>query len=125
MTQPAALRLPRQPDDIDALLEQPDRLPNTSPIEATAPPQELEDAADVLLDTPLPVVNTTHPRIRSGELTTAQVRDRVYARGRTWISEVMLTGKERTIRACITSYHTTPEDIRALVRELEASLHEG
>ncbi|HET9133276.1 MAG TPA: aminotransferase class V-fold PLP-dependent enzyme [Gemmatimonadales bacterium] len=76
----------------------------------------------VVNDTPLPVVNTTHPRIRSGERTTAQVRDRVYARGRTWISEVMLTGRERTIRACITSYLTTAADVQVLVEELNAAV---
>lgn len=66
----------------------------------------------------LPVVNFTHPAIREGRTTTAAVRDAVYARGQAWISEVQLTGQGKALRACITSYETTPEDVEVLVGEL-------
>lgn len=74
----------------------------------------------VVNDTALPVVNFTHPDIRAGRTTTVAIRDAIYARGNAWISAVTLTGGEPTLRACITSYLTTPEDIAALVEELEA-----
>lgn len=74
----------------------------------------------VVNDTKLPVVNFTHPDIRAGRITNTAVRDAIYARGNAWISAVTLTGGEPTLRACITSYLTTPEDVAALVEELEA-----
>ncbi len=74
----------------------------------------------VVNDAVLPVVNFTHPDIREGRTTTAALRDAIYARGNAWISEVQLTGRERVLRACITSYETGPEDVQALVAELEA-----
>src|SRR5690606_30415946 len=72
----------------------------------------------VVNDAVLPVVNFTHSAIREGRTTTTAVRDAIYARGNAWISEVQLTGRERVLRACITSYETTPEDIVALTEEL-------
>lgn len=79
----------------------------------------LEAGWIVVNDAVLPVVNFTHPAIREGRTTTTAVRDALYARGRVWVSEVQLTGKERVMRACITSYETSPEDIEVLVDELE------
>lgn len=73
----------------------------------------------VVNDAILPVVNFTHAAIREGRTTTTAVRDALYARGNVWVSEVQLTGKERVMRACITSYETNPEDIEVLVWELE------
>lgn len=70
----------------------------------------------------LPVVNFTHPAIRDGRTTSAAVRDAIYARGTAWISEVQLTGRERVLRACITSYETMPDDIEALVCELQTAI---
>jgi glutamate/tyrosine decarboxylase-like PLP-dependent enzyme len=79
----------------------------------------LEAGWIVVNDAVLPVVNFTHPAIREGRTTTTAVRDALYASGRVWVSEVQLTGKERVMRACITSYETSPEDIEVLVDELE------
>ncbi len=76
----------------------------------------------VVNDTPLPVVNFTHADIRAGRIANTTIRDAIYARGTAWISAVTLTGGEPTLRACITSYLTTPDDIAALVSELEATI---
>jgi len=70
-------------------------------------------------ETPLPVVCFSHPDIQSGGLTTAAILDTIYARGRIWISDVLLGGRERVLRACITSYHTDETDIECLIEELE------
>lgn len=76
----------------------------------------------VVNETPLPVVCFTHPRIRAGERSTSEVLEVLYARGRAWISDVVLGGRERVLRACITSHRTTPDDVDVLVAELEHAL---
>jgi glutamate/tyrosine decarboxylase-like PLP-dependent enzyme len=75
-------------------------------------------------DTRLPVVCFTHPRITDGSTTTSAIRDAIYARGMAWISEVVLTGKGKALRACITSYLTQEDDLVALVEELHAAIGE-
>jgi aromatic-L-amino-acid decarboxylase len=70
-------------------------------------------------DTPLPVVCFSHPDIRSGGLTTGRILQSIYARGRVWISDVLLGGHERVLRACIPSYQPTEADIDCLIEELE------
>jgi glutamate/tyrosine decarboxylase-like PLP-dependent enzyme len=70
-------------------------------------------------ETPLPVVCFSHPDIQSGNLTTAVVLDTIYSRGRVWISDVLLGGRERILRACITSFRTNEADIECLIEELE------
>jgi glutamate/tyrosine decarboxylase-like PLP-dependent enzyme len=70
-------------------------------------------------DTPLPVVCFTHPDLEGGRPTVAEVAASVQARGRVWISEAVLGGRQRALRACITSYHTAEEDLAALVEEVE------
>ena len=69
--------------------------------------------------TPLPVVCFSHPNIQSGELTTGEILETIYARGRVWISDVVLGGQERVLRACITSFRTDEADIEELIAELE------
>ena len=69
--------------------------------------------------TPLPVVCFSHPDIRSGTLTTGDILATIYARGRVWISDVILGGQERVLRACITSFHSDEGDIECLIDELE------
>ncbi len=68
--------------------------------------------------TPLPVVCATHPRILEGAISTRAVVERAQARGQVWVSEVMLAGRIPAVRACVTNYRTTAEDIRFLVEEL-------
>ncbi len=70
----------------------------------------------------LPVVCFTHPKIQRGERTTQQILQMIYARGSVWISDVTLGGKERVLRACITSYATESEDLDCLIDEIEAAL---
>jgi aromatic-L-amino-acid decarboxylase len=73
----------------------------------------------VVNDTALPVVCFTHEDIRSGRLTTTAVLDAIYARGHVWISDVVPGGRERVLRACITSFQTEEGDLEALISELE------
>ena len=70
-------------------------------------------------ETPLPVVCFSHPDIRCGRLTTGKILLTIYARGRVWISDVILGGQERVLRACITSFRSDEEDIECLIEELE------
>lgn len=70
----------------------------------------------------LPVVCFTHPKIQCGERTTQQVLQAIYARGAVWISDVSLGGKDRVLRACITSYATESEDLDCLMGEVDAAL---
>jgi glutamate/tyrosine decarboxylase-like PLP-dependent enzyme len=76
----------------------------------------------VVNETPLPLACFTHPRLREGARTVEDVVRAVVARGRAWISDVVLDGDERVLRACITSFRTSPEDIEILLGELEAAL---
>jgi len=66
--------------------------------------------------TPLPVICATLPgppeRIRA-------VVGEVQRRGRAWVSEVVLAGRIRAVRACITSFRTTADDVAVLVEEME------
>ena len=73
----------------------------------------------VVNDTRLPVVCFTHPDIRDGRLATRQILKTIYQRGRVWISDVVLGGQERVLRACITSFRSDETDIECLIGELE------
>ncbi len=75
-------------------------------------------------DTRLPVACFTHADIRSGRCTTGQLLEVVYARGRVWISDVALGGKEAVLRACITSFSTGEADLDCLLEELEHARRE-
>jgi hypothetical protein len=46
--------------------------------------------------------------------------NRIYDHGRVWISDVILGGRERVLRACITSFRSNQSDIECLIEELEA-----
>jgi glutamate/tyrosine decarboxylase-like PLP-dependent enzyme len=73
----------------------------------------------VVNETMLPLVCFTHPDIRAGRLTTADVLREIYARGNVWISDVVLGGREHVLRACITSFKTDERDLRCLIEEIE------
>ena len=75
----------------------------------------------VVNDSPFPLVCFTHDRIRSGQTTTAKVVDAVRAGGQAWLSDVVVR-RERVLRACVTSYRTTEQDVDVLVSELERAL---
>jgi len=70
---------------------------------------------------PFPVSCVTHPRIESGEAGLDQVLARVLEAGRAWISTVRL-GDRRALRACVTSFRTTEEDVEVLVEEMGTAL---
>lgn len=70
-------------------------------------------------ETPLPVVCFSHPDIQRGILTTAKILHGIYIRGKVWISDVVLGGQERVLRACITSFRSDESDIECLIEELE------
>jgi glutamate/tyrosine decarboxylase-like PLP-dependent enzyme len=76
----------------------------------------------VVNETPLPVVCFTHEKIEAGAPAPRTVVDRVNGSGRAWISEVLLSGERKALRACITSYRTGPEDVGILIGELERAL---
>jgi glutamate/tyrosine decarboxylase-like PLP-dependent enzyme len=76
----------------------------------------------LVADTPLPLVCFTHPDIEAGRVSVDDVIRRIYARRRTWISPVLLGTRIRALRACITSYETEPQDLDALIVELEKGL---
>ena len=43
----------------------------------------------------------------------------IQERGLAWISDVVLGGRHRVLRACITSFRTDENDLNVLVDELE------
>ena len=51
-------------------------------------------------------------------LDTARFLAALYSRQIAWMSEVRLAGGAPVLRACITSFRTTADDIEAVVREL-------
>lgn len=73
----------------------------------------------VVNDTVLPVVCATHEDIRSGRCSTGDIVTSIQSRGQVWISEVNLGGREKTVRACVTSFRTVVEDLDVLISELE------
>jgi glutamate/tyrosine decarboxylase-like PLP-dependent enzyme len=68
--------------------------------------------------TKLPVVCFTHADIRAGAFTSRDLLDVIYRRNRVWISDVIVSTGEQVLRACITSFATTPDDIGFLIAEL-------
>ena len=77
---------------------------------------------EVVNDTPLPLSCFTHPVIRNSKLTTTEVLNEIYARGKVWISDVTPDGRERFFRACITHYEANEGDIECLLEELDLAL---
>jgi aromatic-L-amino-acid/L-tryptophan decarboxylase len=76
-------------------------------------------------DTPLPVVCFVDPAARSDAQVEAIARA-VVESGEAWISPTRLAGVGPALRACITNYRTTAEDVQALVLALHqarAQLH--
>ena len=71
----------------------------------------------IVNDTPLPVICFTGPALESGHLSAAEVVAKVQAKG-VWISEVCLSGRDPSLRACVTSFRAEREDIDALMAAL-------
>ncbi|MCE9637377.1 MAG: pyridoxal-dependent decarboxylase [Planctomycetes bacterium] len=81
----------------------------------------------IVNDTPLPLVNFTHPRFETGEVAMGDVVREVHRGGRCWISPTVLAPTpdgvaRRVLRACITSHRTEERDLDALVEAIVAAL---
>jgi aromatic-L-amino-acid decarboxylase len=75
-------------------------------------------------ETPLPLVCFTHPSIRAGAVSTTDIVSRVRASGLAWISDVVVGGTERVLRACVTSFRTSEADLDILVDAVDRVLRE-
>lgn len=75
----------------------------------------------VLNDTPLPVICFDHPNGPPPQ----EVVNRVVASGEAWISTTVLGDDQPAIRACITNYRTTRDDIDILVLSLDRARSDG
>lgn len=71
---------------------------------------------------PFPLVCFTHPSLGTDEGSARAFVARVLERGRVWISDVRLPGAGWALRACVTSFRTTPDDVGVLIEELGACL---
>jgi glutamate/tyrosine decarboxylase-like PLP-dependent enzyme len=78
----------------------------------------------VVNDTALPLVCVTHEDIRAGKCSIEDLVKSVQARGRVWISDVVLGRREHVLRACITSFRTQEEELNVLISELECARNE-
>jgi glutamate/tyrosine decarboxylase-like PLP-dependent enzyme len=77
-----------------------------------------ESAWRIVNETPFPVVCFAH---HDPNVDLARVASDVQRAGKAWISPAHLPDGTPVLRACITNYRTTEDDIRALVREVEAA----
>jgi glutamate/tyrosine decarboxylase-like PLP-dependent enzyme len=73
----------------------------------------------ILNETPLPVVCFTHASFEDPERRHRQLVGRVIEAGVAWISKTVLRGDTFALRACITNYHTTRDDVDRLVEALD------
>jgi aromatic-L-amino-acid/L-tryptophan decarboxylase len=72
----------------------------------------------VVNETALPVVCVSSDEIRAGRVSTTAMVEMIQRRGRVWVSEVVLGRRERALRACITSFRSSAQDLDVLVDEL-------
>jgi len=78
---------------------------------------KLIDAGWLMLNhTPFPLVCFTHAALGTSP---SEFAARVQKRGNVWISSAALPDETSTLRACITNFQTTEEDLDALVREVD------
>ena len=77
----------------------------------------VENGWIVVNDSPLPVVCFTHRTLREERIDVEEVAARLRDKGVVWISSVELDNT-RVLRACITSYRTTPADLDVLIDSL-------
>ncbi|MFC1725372.1 pyridoxal phosphate-dependent decarboxylase family protein, partial [candidate division KSB1 bacterium] len=64
----------------------------------------IEKNWEIVNNTPLPVICFTHKKIRIGDTSTGKILEKMYERGRAWVSEIKLDGNARALRACITNF---------------------
>lgn len=71
----------------------------------------------VINETPLPIVCFVDPELDGRRL--AMIAAWIQKKGRAWISSTRLDGRVTALRACITNAGTGPEDVDALIAELD------
>jgi glutamate/tyrosine decarboxylase-like PLP-dependent enzyme len=79
----------------------------------------------IMNDTPLPLVCFTRPAWEGQPDRVAAAAANVVARGRAWISAVLRPDGARWLRACITSFRSTPEDLEILLAEVDRETGTG
>lgn len=82
----------------------------------------IEENWSVVTSSPFAVVCFTHERIKSGEISMNELLNRVNANRSVWISATRLKGSIPVLRACITNFRTTEQDVDTLVCELQNGL---
>src|SRR5262249_6909133 len=75
----------------------------------------------IVNDSPLPLVCFTHPAIRAGKVSAGDVVARMMASEGVWLSKVRIRDED-VLRACVTSYLTKADDVRALVEQAERAV---
>ena len=70
-------------------------------------------------ETPLPVVCAVPAEAADARDSVGALVREVQRGGRAWVSEVVLAGRQRAVRLCITSFRTTERDLDVVVEELE------
>jgi len=79
-----------------------------------------ESGWQVVNDTPLPLVCSTHPALETGRRSqVGALVAEVQRRNRVWVSKVVLNSGRPVVRACITSFRTDEADLDVLVDELD------
>jgi hypothetical protein len=84
--------------------------------------EQLEAAGwQVINETPLPLCCFVDPRHAEGRSAAYlhALAMKVVASGKAWISTTRLAGSVPVLRACITNYRTSADDIAALIGALE------
>jgi hypothetical protein len=70
--------------------------------------------------TKLPVVCFTRAGLNDDEI--VNLCARIVKSGEAWISTTLLAGRETVLRACITNYRTSPQDIDDLIVSLRRAM---
>ena len=83
----------------------------------------LKDRGWILANqTPLPLVCFSHPDLMDREDRHRQIVDCLADNQLAWISKTKLRNKSHVLRACITNFRSTREDVETLVRGLDRAL---
>ena len=82
----------------------------------------IEAGWTVVNHSPFPLVCFTRPEIENGSLGHGDVVDRLYDRGKVWISQSSTPAGRPVLRACICNYETRESDLDVLRDELAAAV---
>lgn len=74
----------------------------------------------ILSQSPLPMVCFSHQDVRASLEAHENLAAAVRKRGQAWISAVTLADGQPALRACVTSFRTTPADVATLLSEIQA-----